>query len=398
MFEKTIPTGIKHGTVSVLLENEIFEITTYRVDGEYSDGRHPDEIFFTSDIKEDLKRRDFTINAIAYNQEKGIVDPFDGISDIKNRLIRCVGNPDDRFNEDSLRMMRAIRFSAQLGFRIEENTYYSIRNNASLIDRVSYERIQMELNKILLLDSAKFKLLHNTGILKYIIPEVSRLEKVEQNTPYHRFDVYRHTLTAVDAIEVELDLKLTMLFHDTGKYTSKTTDENGRDHFYGHANDSVKITEVILDRLKYSNQIKSKVLILIKYHDYKLKKDKKSVKKLINKLGSIEMFREWLKVRWSDIIGKNPKYIKSRILDVIEYEKLLEEIIKEDECYSVKDLAVTGNDLMEIGFKKGKLIGTALKELLDVVIENPEFNEKEKLIEVAKERKEEIEKVSVRRR
>ncbi|MCC0635460.1 MULTISPECIES: CCA tRNA nucleotidyltransferase [unclassified Clostridioides] len=377
IFERTIPTGIQHGTVTVMIEHEPFEVTTYRIDGSYSDGRHPDSIEFTNDIVKDLSRRDFTVNAIAYNSKTGLVDPFNGCEDIQNKCIRCVGNPVDRFEEDALRMLRAIRFSAQLNFKIAEDTKQSIYRNADLIKCVSMERIQVEFNKMLISDSSKLNLLISTGLLKFIIPEICDLEDVIQNNPYHIYNVGKHTLIATEVIEDELYLKLTMLFHDLGKKITKTTDKNGIDHFYSHSRESVKIAKQILKRLKYDNYTINKVLILIQYHDYRIEPKRKIIKKLLNKLGDVELFEDLIKVNWADTLAKNPKYAKQKILNLIESEKEFKHIISQNECFHIKDLAINGNDLMSIGVKPGKDIGYLLNKMLEIVINNPELNEKE---------------------
>lgn len=391
IFDKTIPTGVKHGTVTVLLNSNNYEVTTYRVDGAYSDNRRPDSVKFSDDIIEDLKRRDFTINAIAYNGDTGLIDPFNGYNDIKNKYIKCVGNADDRFEEDALRMMRAVRFSAQLNFDIVENTYLSIRNKSHLIENVSKERIQIELNKLLVSDSTKFELLIDTSLMDYIIPEVCVLEKVEQNTPYHRYNVLEHTLFAMDTIENEIVLKLAMLLHDTGKAVSKTTDNRGIDHFYGHAKESVIISRKILNRLKYDNDTKRKVLTLINFHDSKLIAEKRSIKSLLIKVGNEELFRDLIKVKWSDSLAKSPKYIKPRIVELVEIEEMLDDIIKDGECFKTSDLAIDGNDLKKMGFK-GVEIGNLLKKLLNKVIANPELNNKESLIKISEDFKKHLEK------
>ncbi|MDR0880227.1 MAG: CCA tRNA nucleotidyltransferase [Clostridioides sp.] len=380
IFEKTVPTGVKYGTVSVFSGGTYYEVTTYRIDGEYTDMRRPDSVLFTGDIVEDLKRRDFTMNAIAYNEFKGFVDPFDGYADIKNGCIRCVGNPDLRFGEDALRMLRAIRFSAQLGFDIVEETYFSIKRNSKLIQDISMERIKVELDKIMLSDVSKFRILNDVGILSIIIPELSRLEGVEQNTPYHRYNVFEHTLFATEAIEKELHLKLAMLFHDTGKVEAKTTDDGGRDHFYAHEKYSVNISKDILKRLKYDNETKKRVLTLIGYHDYKVFPNKKSIKNLLKKLGDVGMFRDLLKIQWADALAKSPVLIKDRILNLIKIEGIFDEILRSGECFRKEDLDITGRDLIKAGIEPGKKLGNVLEVLLGEVIDKPELNNRDELM------------------
>ncbi|MDY6690677.1 CCA tRNA nucleotidyltransferase [Clostridioides difficile] len=395
IFKKTIPTGIQHGTVTVMIEHEPFEVTTYRIDGSYSDGRHPDSIEFTKNIVNDLSRRDFTINAIAYNAKTGLVDPFNGYEDIQNKCIRCVGNPIDRFEEDALRMIRAVRFSAQLNFKIAAYTMRGIYDKSNLIKNISMERIQVEFNKILLADSSKLSSLKVLGLLRFIIPEICDLEDITQDNPYHIYNVQKHTLIATEVIENELHLKLTMLFHDLGKKITKTNDENGIDHFYNHSRESVKIARDIMKRLKYDNHTINKVLILIQYHDYNIEPKRKIIKKLLKKLEDVELFKDLLKVKWADILAQNPKYMKQRILNLIDCEKEFKYIIKQKECFNRKNLAINGKDLMSMGIEQGKNIGYVLNKLLELVIDNPELNEKEILKEKALEILESVWKVYV---
>ncbi|HBF4616139.1 TPA: CCA tRNA nucleotidyltransferase [Clostridioides difficile] len=395
LFERTIPTGIQHGTVTVMIGHDAFEVTTYRIDVNYSDGRHPDSIEFTHDIVQDLSRRDFTINAIAYNAKTGLVDPFEGYKDIQNKYIRCVGSSGDRFEEDALRMLRAIRFSAQLNFRMTAYTMKSIYDKSNLIKNISMERIQAEFNKILLTDSSKLSSLKSFGLLRFIIPEICDSEDVTQDNPYHIYNVWEHTLIATEIIEGELYLKLTMLLHDLGKKLTKTTDKNGVDHFYNHSSESVKIAKRILKRMKYDNVTISKVLTLIQYHDYNIEPKKKIIKKLLNKLENVGLFEDLLKVKWADTLAQNPKYIKQRILNLIDCEKEFKYIIKQKECFNRKDLAINGDDLMSIGVKQGKDIGYVLNKILEIVIDNPELNEREILKEKALEILESVWKVYV---
>ncbi len=395
LFERTIPTGIQHGTVTVMIGHDAFEVTTYRIDVNYSDGRHPDSIEFTHDIVQDLSRRDFTINAIAYNAKTGLVDPFEGYKDIQNKYIRCVGSPEDRFEEDALRMLRAIRFSAQLNFRMTAYTMKGIYDKSNLIKNISMERIQAEFNKILLTDSSKLSSLKGFGLLRFIIPEICDSEDVTQDNPYHIYNVWKHTLIATEIIEGELYLKLTMLLHDLGKKLTKTTDKNGVDHFYNHSSESVKIAKRILKRMKYDNVTVSKVLTLIQYHDYNIEPKKKIIKKLLNKLENVGLFEDLLKVKWADTLAQNPKYIKQRILNLIDCEKEFKYIIKQKECFNRKNLAINGDDLMSIGVEQGKDIGYVLNKILEIVIDNPELNEKEILKEKALEILESVWKVYV---
>lgn len=380
---KVIPTGLIHGTVTVILGKEGYEITTFRIDGEYSDGRHPDSVEFTDEVKEDLSRRDFTINSMAYNDENGLVDYFNGYEDLNNRIVRCVGDPNKRFNEDALRMLRAIRFSAQLGFDIEGKTSEAIKINYKLIKNVSVERIQIEINKILMSDNPHFiEKLYEYKLLDCIIPEYSLCFKCDQNNPNHIYNVGVHIQNSLMYVEKNLSLRLAMLFHDIGKPLCKTTDDNGIDHFYCHAEKSFFLAEEILKRLKYDNATIEKVKILVKFHDAVIDTPKQ-VRKILNKIGE-ENFIDLLKVKEADIKAQNCRYYKERHDKIKLAKNIFDKVIAENNCFKLKDLAVNGRDLMDIGIKDGRLIGKTLNELLERVIENPELNNKKKLLEIIK--------------
>jgi tRNA nucleotidyltransferase (CCA-adding enzyme) len=300
LFDKVVLTGLKHGTVTVMINNEGYEVTTYRTDGEYEDNRHPKEVKFVSSLKEDLARRDFTINAMAYSEKDGLVDYFGGIQDLNNKIIKTVGEPKKRFNEDALRMLRAIRFSAQLNFKIDENVLYMIKELKYNIKNISKERIREEFNKIVISNPRKIEILKECGILEYIIFGINEIYGFNQNNPYHIYDLYEHIIVATEAIEPILHLRLTVLLHDLGKAKTKTTDENGISHYYAHPKESVKMAEHILKDLKYDNNIINKVLTLIQYHDCTLK-SKLSVKRMLNKIGE-ELLRDLIKVQRADIL------------------------------------------------------------------------------------------------
>lgn len=384
LFDKVILTGLKHGTVTVVINNEGYEVTTYRADGEYEDNRHPKEVKFVKSLKEDLARRDFTINAMAYNEEKGLVDYFNGIGDLHDKIIKTVGVPEERFNEDALRMLRAVRFSAQLDFNMDKDMIRAIKTLKNNIKNISKERIREEFNKILMNNPRKIDVLKDCEMLELIIPEIRSIYGFNQNNPYHIFDLYNHTLKAIEVIEQKLYLRLTMLFHDFGKIKTKTTDENGISHYYNHSKESVELAKNILKELKYDNNTIDKVLTLIQYHDHSLK-SKLSVKKLLNRIGE-DIFRDLIKVQKSDILAQNPIYAKERLLNIINIESKLDLILEQNECFSLKDLNINGNELIELGFNKGKEIGEILNYLLEKVIENPELNNKDQLIKLAKER------------
>nr|WP_034869297.1 HD domain-containing protein [Clostridium lundense] len=380
---KVIETGIKHGTVTIMMDNIGYEVTTYRIDGEYLDGRHPDKVEFTTSLKEDLSRRDFTINAMAYNHTEGVVDYFEGIKDLENEIIRCVGKPLKRFSEDALRMMRAVRFSAQLGFKIEDNTENAIRSLSSNIRFVSVERIKEEFDKILLSDNVdKIHSLNCYGLMTHFLPEYDICEATSQNNPYHIFDVATHLICSVENIEKNLYLRLTMLLHDICKPQCKTTDELGIDHFYIHAHKSAEKAREILKRMKYDNKTIERVYTLIQCHDYEVYSNK-SIKKLLNKIGE-ELFVDLLKVKEADIKAQNPRFYEERHMKLLEIEKKLNSILQQRQCFSLKDLDVNGKDLIELGLAQGKEIGKMLNELLEIVMENPELNNKEELINIIK--------------
>jgi tRNA nucleotidyltransferase (CCA-adding enzyme) len=386
-----IDTGIKHGTITLMAdyamdESNIYsaEVTTFRIDGKYSDNRRPDSVSFTSSLKEDLARRDFTINSLAYNYKEGLIDLFDGQKDLENKLIKCVGNPDDRFNEDALRMLRCIRFSAQLGFKIDYNTLKAIISNASKIQNVSVERISMELNKILWSNYPKhIKILWVSGLLKYIIPELDECFSVEQNSSYHIYTVGYHIVESLENIEPNLVLRLTMLLHDIGKKDCKTTDENGVDHFYGHGEISSKLAVEILGRLRYDNLTIMRVRDLVLYHDAEIHDNRKSVRRWLNKVGE-ETFRELLKVREADIKAQNLILYQDRHDKIERIKTILEDVLSAEECFSKKDLAINGTDLINMGYPEGKQIGEIINKLVDVVIDSPELNTKEQLIELVR--------------
>jgi tRNA nucleotidyltransferase (CCA-adding enzyme) len=390
-FNYTIDTGLQHGTVTVMVNNTPFEVTTFRIDGNYSDGRRPDSVAFTADIKEDLARRDFTINAMAYNHEEGLIDPFNGQCDLNKKVIKCVGNPQERFEEDALRMMRAVRFAAQLGFQWDVYTYSAIIKNAENIQKVSAERVREEINKILLSSNPELiGALNPCGLMQYILPEFEVCFCVEQNNPYHVYNVGRHILETIKATDSVLELRLAALFHDIGKSECKTTDENGIDHFHSHALVSTEKTRIIMQRLRYDNEMIEKVTDLVFYHDVTLQPEYPLVRRWLNRMGE-ENFSNLLHLRVADIMGQNPDLSSERIIKVAKIRTIMNNIIAQKQCFTLKDLAVNGFDLRAIGYKTGVKLGEMLKELLNIVIENPTRNDKEQLIAYAKERLQENE-------
>lgn len=380
LFPRTIDTGIQHGTVTVMLGHEGFEVTTYRVDGAYEDGRHPKEVQFTRSLLEDLKRRDFTINAMAYNEEAGLVDEFDGAGDLERGIIRCVGRAEERFTEDALRIMRAFRFSAQLGFTLEEQTREAAGKLCGNLRKVSAERIQAELVKLLTSPhSEKLRDAWEAGITWVVLPEFDVCMACGQNNPHHIYSVGEHILHSLQEVEAEKILRLTMLFHDFGKPTVKTTDEKGIDHFKRHQEVSEELARTILRRLKFDNETVRQVTKLVWCHDYHPALTPAGVRRAVNRIGE-DLFPLYLKVQRADILAQNPSMQGPKFQALGEVERLYEEIVREKDCITLKDLAVDGRDLIKAGFPAGPLLGEILKHLLEQVLEEPEKNRKEELL------------------
>lgn len=381
LFRRTVDTGLQHGTVTVLIEKEGFEVTTYRVDGEYEDSRHPKEVLFTASLKEDLKRRDFTINAMAYNPKRGVVDIFHGMSDLKNGVIRCVGDPLERFTEDALRIMRAVRFSAQLGFRIEEKTRDALGILAPNLKHVSAERIQTELLKLLVSPHPDYlRIAYEAGITREFLPELDACMKTEQNTPHHCYTVGEHIMHSLLNVPEDKVLRLTMLLHDIGKPEVKRTDDAGRDHFKMHGPESEKMANAILRRLKLDNETISKVCRLIKWHDYRPLPEMKAVRRAVNKIGE-DIFPLYLEVQRADILAQSMYHREEKLERLEAVGHCWEQILEDHQCVSLKSLAVTGKDLIAAGIAPGKELGALLGQLLELVLENPEYNKKEILLE-----------------
>lgn len=380
LFGHTIDTGILHGTVTVMLEQEGFEVTTYRIDGEYEDARHPKEVSFTSDLLEDLKRRDFTINAMAYNDTQGLVDAFDGVGDLKRGIIRCVGRATERFSEDALRMLRAVRFSAQLGFVLEEETRAAIVELAPNIAKVSAERIQMELVKLLTSNHPEeIRTAYETGLTAVFLPEFDRMMETAQNNPHHCYTVGEHTLMALQGVEADKVLRFTMLLHDVAKPVCRTTDENGTDHFYGHPQKGSEMARMILRRLKFDNDTTDRVSALVRWHDDNPELLPRSVRRAISRIG-LECYPALFAVKRADTLAQSMYRREEKLKYLHDYEMLYQEVMEKQQCLTIKQLAVTGSDLIEAGMQPGKEIGSVLKKLLELVLEDPELNTKEKLL------------------
>ena len=360
LFSRTFDTGIEHGTITVLIDKDAFEVTTYRVDGKYEDSRHPSEVTFTRSLSEDLLRRDFTINAMAYNDKEGLVDIFGGMQDLENKIIRCVGNANARFGEDALRILRAVRFAAQLGFEIETETKKAITALAPTLANISAERIQVELIKMLVSPNPTLmRTAYELGITKVILPEFDEMMVTSQETPHHKYNVGEHTLKAIEYIRADKVLRLTMLFHDIAKPLMKTVDENGVAHFKMHDIKGVELTKQILRRLKFDNDT-------------------------MNKIGE-DLFPYYLEVREADTLAQSEYLQEEKLQNIRDVRLCYEEILKRSECVSLKTLAITGTDLIENGMKPGKEIGTILNKLLEIVIDHPEYNTKERLLQIYKQ-------------
>ncbi len=382
LFSHTFDTGIKHGTITVLLHHVGYEVTTYRIDGEYEDGRHPKAVSFTRSLKEDLLRRDFTINAMAYNEDDGIQDLFGGQQDLADGIIRCVGNAEDRFGEDALRMLRAVRFSAQLGFEIEPDTLKAMKNLSANLSLVSAERIQVELVKtITSAHPENIRIAYEQGLTAEFLPEFDLCMKTTQNNPNHMYTVGEHTIKAMQLIAPEKDLRLTMLLHDIAKPLLKTTDEAGIDHFHGHPQKSMEMAKEILRRLKFDNNTVDRVSRLCACHDVRIEPRKKCMRRALNKLGG-DLFPAFFAVQRADVSAQSDYRRKEKLEWIAQNEADYKDIIDSKECFSLKDLAVNGKDLIEAGVKPGPKVGEILNEMLNCVLEDPETNEKSRLFEL----------------
>lgn len=370
-----IDTGIKHGTVSLIINKYCVEITTYRSDGKYLDNRHPNQITFVKTLKEDVSRRDFTMNAIAYN--KNIVDYFGGIDDIENKIIRTVGNSDKRFKEDALRILRAIRFSSTLNFQIEEETSIAIHKNAKLLSNVSAERIRTEFTKTLLGVNCFQALNDYIDVIGVFIPEVLHMVGFNQNNKHHIDDLIIHTLKVVKMVKPVNYLRLAAFLHDFGKVTSYSVDSQGEGHFYGHEKISAKLAETIMRRLKYSNKDINKVITLIENHMIQIEANEKQLKRLIQKIG-IEDLMNLLDLQEADQLSKNKDNVK-----FFKIRNLIKKIQDEDNVFSIKDLDINGHDLINVGLIEGPIINKILNQLLEEVVEGNIKNQKELLIDYA---------------
>lgn len=381
LFQKTFDTGIEHGTITVLVDGVGYEVTTYRIDGEYQDSRRPDHVEFTASLKEDLRRRDFTINAMAYNEKDGLVDIFGGMEDLEAETIRCVGCATERFREDALRILRAVRFAAQLEFNIEENTAKAIVELAPTLNKISAERIQVEMLKLLISSNPEYILkAYDLGITEVILPEFNIMMETEQESPHHCFSVGVHTVNALKLVRNEKISRLTILLHDVGKPKTKLLDKDMVAHFKGHELESEKIAKSIMKRWKLDNKTMDAVSKLIRYHDYRPEPTIQNIRRGINKIG-MELYPIYLEIRYADIMSQSEYLRAEKIKNLEETKSFYHVIVAENHCVSLKDLAISGGDLMALGIPQGKEIGNTLQKLLDLVLEDHTLNDKKVLLE-----------------
>ena len=390
LFPRTIDTGLQHGTVTVMQDREGFEVTTYRIDGKYEDSRHPCEVIFTPDLEEDLKRRDFTINAMAYSEKAGLVDLFGGMEDMRRGIVRCVGDPLERFGEDALRILRAVRFSAQLGYDIDGDTKEGIRKLAPSLQKISAERIQAELVKLITSDHPDdLRTAWKLGVTKVFFPEFDVAMETEQNHPHHRYTVGEHTLQSLKYVKPEKKLRLAMLLHDIGKPCTLERDEDGVTHFHGHPAVGEKIAEDFLRRLKFDNDTIHEVCKLVLYHDYGngVDIDIRLARRAMNRIGE-DAFPALFEIKRADVLAQSD-YMRQEKLELIHrWQELYRRVREQNQCISLKDLAVNGSDLIHAGWKPGKELGMVLQKLLDLVLEEPRCNTAEILLAEAEKYKE----------
>ena len=391
LFEKVILTGIKHGTVTIILNNNHYEVTTYRQDGEYKDNRRPEKVNFVTSIKDDLSRRDFTINSMAYNEESGLIDYFNGINDLNNKIIRTVGDPVKRFNEDGLRMLRAVRFSVQLGFKIHDSAVEAIILLNKNIKNISKERIREEFNKIIIKDPRGIDILYKCNLLKYISEDLEKAHEFNLNNSKGRDNLYEHCISAACNVNNDLTLRLAALFHDLGKLKTGSNDFINIDKLNEISKNSAEMCEKILRNLKYDNDTINNVRLLVSYHNYELE-SKISIKRLLSIIGC-DLFEKLIILMKAVISAENSSSKNNKIAAIDNIEKEYKEIIYNKECFTLKELNIDGKEISDIGVQQGKKVGIMLNYLLDNVMKNNELNSKEILIRMVKEKLNEQENV-----
>ena len=380
---RTLNFGKQFGTIGIILDNEQYEVTTYRMDGAYSDSRHPDEISFTSSLHDDLSRRDFTVNAMAYNDTDGLIDYFDGQKDLQYKVIRCVGIATNRFAEDALRILRALRFASTLGFSIEATTSAAILSGRKMLSAIASERITEELLKLLGGEKVDFILRRYRSVFAVFIPELVGTFDFDQNSKHHNRDVYRHTVAAVRNIEPDPLLRMTMLFHDIGKPLTRTTDKHGVSHYQNHPMLGAAMTEEILRRLCLPRRFIEEVTTLIRYHDARVKPDAVQIKQLLGTLG-VDTVRRLYKVQRADILAQSMYQREEKLANLAAVEEETERILSSGECFNLRMLNINGSDLLHIGITSGEQIGKTLEALLNMVINGELNNDKPSLIAAAK--------------
>lgn len=395
LFRRTVDTGIEHGTVTVMIGSTGYEVTTYRLDGEYEDCRHPKEVTFTKSLAEDLRRRDFTINAMAYNAKSGVIDLFGGLEDLHAGRIRCVGNPEERFTEDALRVFRAVRFAAQLGFSIDPETRAGMTKLSGNLARVSAERIREELSKLLQSEHPEELITASeAGLTAFWLPEWDEMLATEQENKHHIYDVGRHTIAALRALHntecyrngdghSRTLLNYAVLLHDSAKPSCKRYDEKGKAHFYGHPLAGQELAGTILRRLKFDNDTIAVAERLVGNHDNRFQIDRdnleKSVRRIANRIGT-ENVEYLFAVQEADIYAQAPKYIPDNLQLLEKMREAFRVILEKNQCVSLNTLAVKGSDLIALGYKPGPQFGEILNRLLEDVLNCPEHNTKEYLL------------------
>ncbi|MBQ7678807.1 MAG: CCA tRNA nucleotidyltransferase [Butyrivibrio sp.] len=379
-FRRCIDTGIQHGTVTVMMGKNAYEVTTYRVDGDYEDHRHPREVTFSRSLVEDMQRRDFTINAMAYNEEDGLVDHFGGLEDLHNRLIRCVGDPAARFSEDALRILRAVRFAAQLDFDIDGATAAACRELAPTLSRISAERIRTELHKLLISDHPERILTAaEYGITAVVLPEFDTMLATPQNTPHHLYDVGHHTVKALTLSRPDPILRWALLLHDVGKPLSKTTDDKGIDHFKGHDVTGAKLAEEILRRLKWDNEMIRRVTNLVRYHDERYEPTLRNVRRAIHRVGDAD-FLLLQDICTADVMAQSDYHRQDKLDRLAGIRACYEQIQAAGDCLTLRDLAVKGEDLRAAGVAPGPEMGLILKRMLEACLDDPTLNHRDLLL------------------
>ena len=380
-----ILTGIQHGTVTVMFEQNPVEITTYRREDGYGDHRHPDQVTFVSSIEDDLARRDFTVNAMAYHPVRGLVDPFGGKDDLEKGILRCVGTTTQRFEEDALRILRCLRFAACYDFKVEEQTAQAIRSQVGGLDFVAAERIHVELDRLLTGKAVRKVLFRFRSVLFHIIPELALTDGFEQHSRYHRWDVFEHTVESVASARCDRTVRLALLLHDIGKPHCFSMDEHNQGHFFGHHKQGEEIATAVLRRLKYDRQTTERVALLIRYHDTVILPQESVVKRWLNRLGE-GLLRQLLFVKEGDCLGHDASLHKERLQELATLHAIIDRVIEEGQCFSLKDLAINGKDVLRLGIPEGTAVGEALQWALNAVVEGVLQNDYDILMEALSKR------------